>query len=113
MKRVYILLAAFSLFWGCEKDNSIDTPKCIEDLIIVISEQPVTDPPESIYRYQYKGQTVYYRPARCCDIPSAVYDEDCNIICNPSGSIMGGDTLCPDFYESRTDEKLIWRDTRD
>ncbi|SRR6266516_29242 len=30
--------------------------------------------PAFVARYDYQGQVVYYVPARCCDIPSVLYD---------------------------------------
>ena len=47
------------------------------------------------------------------DIPSMVYDSKGIVICHPDGGISGkGDMKCPDFFEKRTNEKLIWKDAR-
>lgn len=99
---------------GCNnEDIPKEVPNCINDKIKNIKEQTVWNPPAKIYQYQYKGETVYYIPPRCCDIMSTLYDEDCNIICSPDGGIAGnGDGICPDFFTNRTDEKLIWEDER-
>ncbi len=90
-----------------------EVPNCIKDKIEEIEEQAVWNPPAKIYSYRYKGETVYYIPARCCDIMSTLYDENCNILCSPDGDIAGnGDGLCPDFFIGGTNEKLIWEDKR-
>jgi hypothetical protein len=74
---------------------------------------PVTNPPRGVWRYSYQGQTVYYIPPMCCDIPSQLFDSDCNFICNPDGGIAGGgDGKCSDFFTTRTGEQLIWQDDR-
>jgi hypothetical protein len=40
-------------------------------------------------------------------------DESCSIICSPDGGFSGkGDGNCIDFFEKRTNGKLIWRDKR-
>ncbi|MBP7370165.1 MAG: hypothetical protein KA902_01880 [Arenimonas sp.] len=71
------------------------------------------NPALSIWQYRYKGQVVYYFPPQCCDIPSNLLDEHQNKICSPDGGMTGnGDGRCTDFYTTRTDEKLLWRDAR-
>lgn len=74
---------------------------------------PVRNPPGSVWQYEYKGQSVYYIPAYCCDIPSQLLDSNCNQICSPDGGYTGaGDGKCADFFELRKNEKLIWQDSR-
>lgn len=110
MKKAFILLVFITLFLNCEKPNTSD---CIETEIDEILSGAVWNPPAKIYSYKYNGQTVYYVPPRCCDIPSVLYDENCNIICYPDGGFSGiGDGRCNDFFASRTDGKLIWEDRR-
>lgn len=88
-------------------------PAWLQTLIAQIEAEPVTNPPSAIYRYQYKGATVYFRPSRCCDIRSDVYDEAGTVICHPDGGITGdGDRRCTDFFASRTGERLVWQDSR-
>ncbi len=44
---------------------------------------------------------------------STLYNENCNVICSPDGGLTGsGDGQCSDFFDTRTDEKLIWEDVR-
>ena len=86
-----------------EKNNEI--PACIEEGIN--TESTWTD---QVWQYQYNGQTVYFILQKCCDHYNYLLDENCNSLCAPSGSITGnGDGRCPDFFDKRTDGKLIWK----
>jgi hypothetical protein len=85
----------------------------LDTLIAQFQSAPVGNPPRSVYRYTYHGQTVYYVPAQCCDQFSTLYDADGHVLCAPDGGITGkGDGRCPDFLTGRTNEVLIWRDAR-
>jgi len=114
MRPIIFLLVFSLLFLHCErKNNLVETTDCLNDKIEEILADGVWNPPAKIYSYKYKEHTVYYVPARCCDFPSILYDENCNIICNPDGGFSGGgDGRCNDFFDLRSDEKLIWEDTR-
>ena len=107
-----IVFIFFSI--NCEKKQTIiEIPNCIKEIINTIEEGEVWNPPAKIYRYKYNGQTVYYIPSRCCDIPSILSDENCNTICSPDGGFTGnGDGKCSDFFSKRTNEILIWEDDR-
>jgi hypothetical protein len=88
-------------------------PAWVDDLIALFSAQPVGNPPQSIYSYEYKGQTVYYVAPQCCDQYSRLYDAEGTLLCAPDGGIIGsGDGRCPDFCKERKNERLIWRDHR-
>jgi len=83
-------------------------------LIQKLENEPVANPPASIAQYEYKGQTVFFLPQRCCDIPSTLYDADGNIMGHPDGGITGhGDGRVPDFFEERSNERIVWEDERD
>ena len=91
----------------------LDTSECIETKIEEFKAEPVANPPIEIHQYSYNGKLVYLASAPCCDMYATLYDENCNIICYPSGGITGeGDGRCKDFFETRSDEKLIWKDDR-
>lgn len=93
---------------------SEETPECIKTKIAEIVAGDVWNPPAKIYSYTYDRQTVYFVSSRCCDIPSIVYNDKCEAICSPDGGFTGrGDGKCTDFYESRSNEQLIWKDTRE
>lgn len=110
-----ILLSGL-IFIGCKNDLSdvaAGTPMCVVNEINRIRKEAKWSPAAKIFSYQYKGQTVYYIPPRCCDIPSTLFDANCTILCAPDGGISGGgDGKCADFFTARTAEKLIWQDTR-
>ena len=110
---LYSLLIAITLY-SCSSINAQkETASCIQQQIEEFKKQPVTNPPMTVYQYTYNNTLVYYVSAPCCDRYTTLYDKNCNIICRPSGGITGkGDGKCSDFFEKRTDEKLIWTDTR-
>ena len=109
------MLSSILLTLACGHPPRADSqnPEWLTNLIQQQQTQPVANPPASISRYDYNGPIVYFLPQQCCDIPSMVYDAKGNIICHPDGGISGkGDMRCPDFFEKRTNEKLIWKDAR-
>ncbi len=62
-----------------------------------------------IWRYRFYGETVYYVPPKCCDIPSVLFDEKGEVLCSPDGGLTGsGDGKCPDFFDKRRNGKLVW-----
>lgn len=119
MKRsglAFILCAALLLPLGCDHSSPTEpgtTPSWLQALIDQIQREPVTSPPSTIYSYRYRGDTVYFRISRCCDIRSVVYDKNGAALCEPDGGIAGiSDPRCPDFMQTRSEERLIWRDPR-
>ena len=90
-----------------------DRPQWIRKLIAQSQKEPVGNPPQSVWQYVYKGRKVYYVPPQCCDQYSRLLDENGTPLCAPDGGMTGdGDGKCPDFYDERSQEKLIWRDPR-
>ena len=88
-------------------------PPWLQQLIARIESEPVTNPPSSILQYRYRGATVYFRPSRCCDAFSDLYDEAGALLCHPDGGLTGGgDGRCTDFFALRTAERLVWQDPR-
>jgi hypothetical protein len=112
MNRIFLVLFSLLLIISCNKEDlPSDIPNCIGDKIQDIADGDPWIPAAKIYKYNYNNQTVYYFPAHCCDVPSKVYDSNCNLICSPDGGLTGsGDGLCNDFFASRTNEELIWED---
>ncbi len=108
------LFLAAGLSVACTTDKSAgNNPEWLTALIQELESQPVANPPAFIARYDYRGQAVYYLPPRCCDIPSDVYSARGTIICHADGGFDGaGDGRCSDFFSSRTNERIIWRDPR-
>lgn len=113
-RKIQYLAFITLLMFDCKNDIiPAGTPDCIVNMITQIKGQDKWNPPATITRYLYKGQVVYFIPQRCCDIPSVLLDEQCNIVCSPDGGIGGGgDGKCMDFFATRSAEKLIWQDSR-
>lgn len=110
------VLLVVVLLVGCGSSDvaGVDAPGWVQDVIAEIASEPVSNPPTEIYRYSYQDAVVYYRPARCCDIPSTLWSADGALICHPDGGLAGeGDGKCPDFAQDRSDEHLVWSDPRD
>jgi hypothetical protein len=112
----FILCAALLLPLGCDHSSPTEpgtTPSWLQELIAQIQREPVTNPPSTIYSYRYRGDTVYFRTSRCCDIRSVLYEKNGAVLCEPDGGIANiGDARCPDFMQTRSEEQLIWRDPR-
>lgn len=118
-RRVALILASVLglMMAGCDEGSPTSPdrpiPGWVMELIVDIQSEPVTDPPSSIWRYRYRGETVYFRPLRCCDVRSDLWDDRGLLLCHPDGGITGnGDGRCPDFFAQRSREELIWRDPR-
>jgi hypothetical protein len=110
---VLIALCLLTLLSCQQADTPKGTPACINNTILDIQNEAVRNPPAKVWSYEYNGETVYYVSAFCCDIPSTLYDKNCNVICHPDGGFSGGgDGLCSDFFTTRSNEKLIWEDGR-
>ncbi|MBD3300431.1 MAG: hypothetical protein GF347_03705 [Candidatus Moranbacteria bacterium] len=94
-------------------ENKLYEKTWIKELIEKEESKPVSDPPASLSKCSYKNQTVYYLPARCCDIASILYNENGDMICSPDGGYYNeGDGKCPDFFKEKKDCEYIWKDNR-
>jgi hypothetical protein len=113
--RQLVVVAAF-LAVACSVRNPLAperSPEWLTSLIQQLEAQAVANPPALIARYDYRGDVAYYLPARCCDIPSTLYQADGTILCHPDGGFAGrGDGRCPAFFAERRNERIIWRDPR-
>ncbi|WP_460762273.1 DUF6970 domain-containing protein [Niabella terrae] len=116
MKTIYLLVicSAF-LLPSCDKHATAigQLPDCILKRIETLKNEPVRNPPASIWQYEYRGATVFYEPPFCCDAFGTLYDSDCNIICHPDGGISGsGDGRCPGIFDELKNGKQVWKDSR-
>jgi acyl-homoserine-lactone acylase len=90
-----------------------ETARWLSSLISEIQSAPVANPPVVISKYQFRGNAVYFVPARCCDIASTLYSADGTVLCHPDGGLMGkGDGKCPTFFAERKEGKIVWQDPR-
>jgi hypothetical protein len=115
--RIPLIVVTFLMFVGCASNpvapESNAMPLWLTMLTRQLEAEPIASPPAAITRYEYKGQTVYFLPQRCCDIMSDLYNEGGSIVCHPDGGFTGsGDGKCPDFIAERRNEQVVWRDAR-
>ncbi len=90
-----------------------DEPGWVREMIREFQVAPVGNPPQSIWKSQFNGQTTYYVPPQCCDQFGILYDAGGTILCFPDGGISGtGDGHCPDYFPKRTNVELVWKDSR-
>lgn len=88
-------------------------PSCLVAKIKTMTENPNEGSPQSVTRYRYHDNTVYYMIAPCCDKYNIVYDSDCNILGYPDGGFTGkGDGKMPGFHKEATDGKVVWEQTK-
>ncbi|MHC1776059.1 MAG: hypothetical protein AB9834_11670 [Lentimicrobium sp.] len=102
------------LISACEKsDLKKDVPDCIESKINDIKNEPVRNPPASVWEWKVDGKTYYYITSDCCDQFNYLYDDDCSEVCAPDGGFTGaGDGQCPDF-QGQIIKTLVWEDNRE
>lgn len=114
MKRLVLLAVVAVSLLGCAGSASQNgNPDWVNRLIAQFQSEPVGNPPQSIYRYDFNGNTVYYVPPQCCDQFSVLYDASGKVICAPDGGLTGrGDGRCADFSQAAKNKQLIWQDQR-
>ena len=107
-----VLFMAFLVSCASHKNiqKTSELPACLETTIKNMSSDPSQGTPQSVTRYTYKQQTVYYLLSPCCDKYNIVYDSACNILGYPDGGLAGrGDGKMMDFKANVTGGKVIWR----
>ena len=90
MKARYLMIIfMIMLLAGCSPTTQTANPASVDKLIKQYESDPVGNPPQSIWSYEYNGQVVYFVPAQCCDQYSTLYDAGGNVICTPDGGFTG------------------------
>jgi len=116
MKQLLWIISLFLFVSGCfnSKNTKVDDiPICIQDIIKKHQKEEKQNPPINIYSYSYRGMTVYYETAPCCDMFSNLYNKECILLGHPDGGITGrGDGKFLDFATVATNQKLVWEDKR-
>ena len=108
----FLALLVFSIN-ACSKNGlKENVPNCIEKKINKIANDPVQNPAAEVWKWQDDVNTYYYFTSDCCDQFDYLYDDECNVVCAPSGGFTGaGDGNCPSFQGQIT-HTLIWKDPR-
>ena len=81
----------------------------IDWLLDIIENAQHSSSKAEVIRYQYKGETVYYINTciDCADSMAQVYTCSGDVICQFGG--IAGFNTCPDFEDTATNKKVIWR----
>ncbi len=104
-------LTVIALTWGALASPA--APPWLQRLIGQMKAQAPGNPPQTVWRYRYRGQVVYYLPPQCCDQMSTLFDAEGRVIGAPDGGMSGrGDGRASDFHELRREGLLLWRDPR-
>lgn len=108
-----ITFMAAALLFGCTAHkkavDETELPVCLKAKIDSMTANPNEGAPQSISRYNYKEQTVYYLKVACCDKYNIVFDGGCRILGYPDGGFTGkGDGKMPDFFKDAKDGKILW-----
>ncbi|MGZ5286909.1 MAG: DUF6970 domain-containing protein [Flavisolibacter sp.] len=115
MKSILFTLTIFLAIAAnkCQKKNLPDIPACIEAKIEAIKKEPKWNPAAEVKEFTYAGMRVFYFSSNCCDQYNTVVDENCNVVCAPSGGMTGkGDGGCNDFLEIAKEVRVVWKDMR-
>ncbi len=92
---------------GMGKDS---VPACVRKTLDELAKQEPPMLPLEVNEYIYNGKTTYLFTADCCDHFNLLYDENCKVICAPSGGFTGkGDGKCADFDKTAKLVRMIWR----
>ena len=85
--------------------GSAGLPDWLVEWVADLESGKLEFPPQSITRYKYQGEIVYYVLPQCCDQFSDLLDADGDLIGHPNGGITGrgdGVTLfSPEIHEGQ------------
>ena len=85
-------------------------PACVKKLIDDTNKEVPLNAPVQVDEYSYNGKKVFLLTAQCCDQFNTLYDDNCKMICSPSGGITGrGDRTCDNFSKNARFVKLVWK----
>ncbi|MEO8108768.1 MAG: hypothetical protein ABI594_01990 [Ginsengibacter sp.] len=118
MSKILTMILFISLMMSCAANKKMQTPNettsenaipaCLQSVINTMASEP-NGSPQSVSRYSYKNQTVYYLVSPCCDKYNIVYDSACNILGYPDGGFTGkGDGKMVDFAQEASDKQVVW-----
>lgn len=111
MRNVIIVSLVSFLLTACSNkmQTTASIPQCLVTKIDSMRMNTKANPPASVIRYTYKGNSVFYITLGCCDQFNPVYNSDCVYMGAPDGGITGkGDGKIPDFFANATNKKVVW-----
>lgn len=83
-------------------------PACLQSIVDSMASIP-NNAPQSVTRFSYNNQQVYYMVSPCCDKYNVVYDSSCNVLGYPDGGYTGkGDGKMPGFRDAATNGTIVW-----
>ena len=95
---------------GGQVTRNDSIPACLAQQIESFGKKETTNPPIQVDEYTYKGKRAFLFTADCCDQFNTLYNENCEVICSPSGGFEGGgDHKCEDFSKEAKFVKQIWK----
>ncbi len=101
------LLLFMLLFTSCVSNKPV-VPRWLHDKLLQAERNPGSY--EEVWKYDYRGQVVYYFITSCCDRFTELYAADGRLVCYPTGGITGnGDGKCRKFLEGRKNGELLWK----
>ena len=113
MKYAVIIFYIMFLLMSCAANKNTGfsgMPQCMVTKIDSIKHDPKLNQPTSVIEYTYKGSTVFYITAGCCDQFNPVYNSECVYLGAPDGGITGkGDGKLADFFANATNKKVVWK----
>ncbi len=118
MLKIITIVLFISLMMSCAANKKMQTsnettsenamPACFQSIINTMVAGP-NGSPQSVSRFNYKNQTVYYLVSPCCDKYNIVYDSACNILGYPDGGYTGkGDGKMADFASEASGKQIVW-----
>jgi hypothetical protein len=107
------LAVAFSFVAWAQPVATPALPLWLQDRIANYENSRLGSVPDRIWQFEYRGQTVYYFSAPCCDQFDELYDASGTYLCAPSGGYTGlGDLRCPDAVSDSLKMNPVWQDAR-
>jgi hypothetical protein len=109
-------LLVLILIAGCRKVDLEPTsekkdglPSCVQTYIDTYSQGSSTNFWAQVWRWEDGVNTYYYMNSPCCDMYNFLYDDECQIVCAPSGGFAGdGDGRCPQWAVEPV-KTLVWQ----
>lgn len=93
---------------------SCGEPPWLRERIEQYAHAPLGQAPESVWRYQVEGTTVYLIPAAQRDQSDQLFNAKGDYLCSTGGSIVParGESRCTANYTAPTGMHLVWQDPR-